>query len=124
MNATPGISQELTLTRTAFEARLELDNEEDVPLTNVSITFDITQPGNLTASYVDRFSIGEPTLTALTGVNGSGSMLAAHTTGVASWMLMSYSSAAPINARIRNRWCDVDTSVVSRDHHCSSRCLD
>ena len=83
------ITQDLTLTRTAFEARLELENSADSDLTNVSVTFDITKAGDNNGSYTTRFSIGNPTLTMLTGANGTGT-LAAQSSGVASWVIVPY----------------------------------
>lgn len=88
------IEQELTLTRTAFEARLELSNGGESALTNVSVTFRITRPGVL-GSQAAHFAIGDPALTEITGLNGSGVLLGG-ATGVATWLMMPYGSAAPL----------------------------
>ncbi|KAH3832132.1 hypothetical protein DPMN_105409 [Dreissena polymorpha] len=88
------ILQELVLTRDAFTARLEMENGENSDLQNIKVQIEIRPTYGSSANYIDKFSIGKPTLIGLSGVDGTGS-LQKDTSGSAEWLIIPYSTAAP-----------------------------
>ncbi len=87
------IEQEVAITRTAFQATLEIDNSpENVPIENLTVTLDIQnteeQPSN------DLFGVKAPELTSIDDVNGNG-ILAPGTSAKAVWTLIPTRDAAP-----------------------------
>lgn len=87
------IDQEAVMTRSAFEATLELANNlPDTPLTEVKLDLAITTTAGAPAN--ERFAVSAPRLTNLTAINGSGT-LAAITTGVGRWTIVPNDLAAP-----------------------------
>ncbi len=88
------ILQELTLTRVGFEARLEIQNDGDNSLEDLSVTLRVSPFGNVTNDATDLFVFGEPELTSLTSVlNGT---IYPHTIAKATWLIMALTEAAPI----------------------------
>jgi len=87
------ISQDVTLTRTAFRATLEIDNApENVSLENLSVTIDIEDSSHNAANAL--FGIQPPQLTGISDVNGSG-VLSPGTSGKAEWTIIPTRNAAP-----------------------------
>ena len=86
------INQQATVARSAFDASLELDNQEPSDsLQNVSINLDIHDlAGN---DVTNMFFISSPTLTGLSAVDGSG-MLSADSNGTADWTIIPTNAAA------------------------------
>jgi hypothetical protein len=87
------IEQEAVMTRSAFSAILELDNNSDISmLENVSVEIKIQDAlGDL---QNERFGIREPILTGIASMDGSGSVLP-KTTARAEWILIPAMDAAP-----------------------------
>ncbi|MCC6232721.1 MAG: hypothetical protein IT580_08760, partial [Verrucomicrobiales bacterium] len=87
------LDQDLIFTRNAFQATLEIENNDpEHAIEEVSLRI-----GTLTAdgrAADDRFEIRDPQLRALTSVDGAGS-LAPATRGVATWVLVPSPDAAP-----------------------------
>lgn len=86
--------QEAVVTRDAFRATLEIDNQDANRLENVSVQLIVSD-----ADGVDRtslFGIRPPELVSLSGVDGSG-ILAGASTGTARWIIIPTSEAAPTN---------------------------
>jgi hypothetical protein len=86
------IDQELVLARNAFNATLDLGNDGTSPLENISVQLNIVDDQGRSAN--DRFGIRAPVLNGLSGVDGTGSLLA-NASGSASWILVPTSEAAP-----------------------------
>ena len=88
------ITQEIALTREAFEARLEIENQETLPLEQINI--DIVIVDALTGNRATHlFSIGNGTLSgSITTVNSSW-MLPSDESGTIAWLIIPYSEAAP-----------------------------
>ena len=87
------INQDLVLTRNAFKATLELENQSStLSLSNIQITLNITDTNGQPAN--DIFGINSPTLAHLNSVDGTG-ILATNSTGSASWTIIPTRSAAP-----------------------------
>ena len=89
------LSQDMTLTRSAFRGTLLLDNNGAGPLTDIQLTVDFRDgSGNSVSSL---FAVTGPTLSgALTGVGGSGS-LAAGGEGAAEYLFIPTLDAAPFS---------------------------
>ena len=88
------ILQELTLTREAFQARLEIDNRENSPLHQIDIEIIITDTETEErATY--RFSIGNGTLTGSISIISNGWFLPSDMSGSIEWLMIPYSEAAP-----------------------------
>ena len=88
------ISQELALTREAFEANLEIENQEASPLEQIDIEIVIVDA--LTGDRATHlFSIGNGTLSSSITVVNNRWMLPSDTTGTITWLIMPYSEAAP-----------------------------
>ena len=88
------LSQQAVLTRDAFNATLEIDNETASPLSELLVTLSI-QSGDST-NATDLFDVRAPQLVGMTGVDGTGA-LPAFTAGNASWILVPTLDAAPTN---------------------------
>lgn len=86
------LTQEAVVTRDAFQATLELDNDTAGPLEDISV--EIAVRNALGADTTSLFVIRPPTLENLGAINGTGS-LAAHTTGSAGWLIIPSHDAAP-----------------------------
>ena len=88
------IVQELALTREAFEARLEIENQETSPLQQIDIEIVIKDAltGNL-ATHL--FSIGNGTLSGSVTIMNNGWMLPSDASGTIAWLIIPYSEAAP-----------------------------
>ena len=86
------LNQKAVLTRDAFKATLELDNESDSALQSVLVTLNVKNSnGDL---VTQTFGIHDPTLTGFTTVDGTGG-LDGHTSGTAEWILLPSLDAAP-----------------------------
>ena len=68
------VDQQVTLTRTSFQATLEIENSPDnVQLQNVSITLNILDDNGTISN--DNFGISVPELTNITDITGDGSII-------------------------------------------------
>lgn len=90
------IEQEAVLTRTAFDASLELvNNSADTRLEGLAVNVVVFDTfGN---DVTDLFAIGTPALSGLSGVDGSGELESLQT-GSSSWLIVPRSEAAPSTA--------------------------
>ena len=87
------LDQQAVLTRDAFRATLQLDNQSGDPLMNVSVNLVVRNQTGQDVTSV--FGILPPTLAgALTGVDGSG-LLPPNASGSAQWTLIPTLDAAP-----------------------------
>ena len=87
--------QEAVVTRDAFRAMLEINNQDTARLENIEVTLTVTD-----ANGVDRtslFGVRPPDLVGLSGVDGTG-ILAGASLGTAKWVIIPTSDAAPTNA--------------------------
>jgi hypothetical protein len=85
-------TQDAVMTRSAFQGILDIDNGNEIPLENLSVTLDIRDAfGN---PVNERFAIPNPTLSNLTAVDGTG-ILNPDTTGTAQWTIVPTANAAP-----------------------------
>ena len=87
--------QEAVVTRDAFRATLEIENQDAARLENVAVTLTVTD-----ADGEDRtslFGIRSPELVGISAVDGTG-ILAGTSTGTAKWVIIPTSDAAPTNA--------------------------
>lgn len=90
------LNQDLIMTRSAFEATLEIVNgSPQEPLENINVQIGILDRNNRNGG--DRFALKSPELRGITGVDGQG-LLPAGTTGRASWILIPNDLAAPDEA--------------------------
>ena len=86
------LEQEAVITRDAFEATLELANDTDGALENVTVDVLITDgDGN---DITDLFGIYDPTIDGFISAEDAWT-LSDHTTGTASWLLVPTTEAAP-----------------------------
>ncbi|MBN1912670.1 MAG: hypothetical protein JW818_23310, partial [Pirellulales bacterium] len=86
------IDQEAVMTRSAFDAGLELINDAEVPLENIQVSIQIVDQAR--NDVTDRFGVHDPMLTNLSGVDGSGTVLPG-ASGKASWLIVPTDEAAP-----------------------------
>ena len=84
--------QEAVISRDAFRASLELENQDPVRLEDVEVSLQVLDEAG--QDVTDRFGIRPPELTGLSGVDGTG-ILPAGVTGSARWILIPTSDAAP-----------------------------
>jgi subtilase family serine protease len=87
--------QEAVVTRDAFRATLEINNQDTARLENIEVTLTVTD-----ANGVDRtslFGVRVPDLVGLSGVDGTG-ILAGVSLGTAKWVIIPTSEAAPTNS--------------------------
>lgn len=87
------VEQKLTLTRDAFQVKLEISNGENSALTKINITLDIRSINEMIDSS-SHFSVGKANLIKFTSVDGSGELEPSET-GLAIWLLIAYKTAAP-----------------------------
>jgi hypothetical protein len=88
------LDQRAVLTRDAFNALLEIDNDTTSPIEDILVTLNITGEDGATATA--KFGIREPVLGGLSAVNGTG-VIQPKTIGSASWILIPSLDAAPTN---------------------------
>jgi len=87
------LSQDVTLTRTVFEATLEITNSrDDVRLENVKVTLDVRNDNQQPANTL--FGIKDPKLTGINAVDGTGTITGGATIK-AVWTLTPGREAAP-----------------------------
>lgn len=87
------IEQEAVLTRTAFDAHLQISNAAaDADLRDINVVLDIRDANGQFANHL--FGVSDPELTNLTGVHGQG-VLNPGQTGSAHWLIVPYEEAAP-----------------------------
>lgn len=91
------LDQRAVLTRDAFQARLELANDTDSQLTELSVRLEIVDSTGAPANAL--FGIRDPELTGLAAVDGTG-VLGAKSEGGARWTLIPSLNAAP-NSGVR-----------------------
>ena len=88
------IKQELTMTRIGFEASLEVWNDGDNLLENVTVTLRVSPFGNTSDDSTSLFVFGEPELTDVTSI--SGGVIDANSNAKATWLILPLTEAAPI----------------------------
>ncbi|XP_076108645.1 uncharacterized protein LOC143076690 [Mytilus galloprovincialis] len=88
------IVQDLVLTRDAFNARFEIENGENSALESIHVEIEIKHNTGSGEIVNGLFSIGDPDLLGLTGVDGDG-RLGVDLSGSAEWLIIPYSIAAP-----------------------------
>ena len=95
------ILQELALTREAFQAMLEIENQETSPLEQINIEIIIIdiQTGDR-ATHL--FSIGNGTLSGSLSVLNNRLMLPSDASGTIEWLIIPYSEAAPEADQVYN----------------------
>ena len=96
------IEQEVAITREAFLARLQIENQEDFSLERINIEIIITDiiTGELSTN---RFSIGNGMLSGSLTANTNGMWsLSNEGTGAVEWLILPYSEAAPDSDHIYN----------------------
>jgi hypothetical protein len=86
------IEQELTITRTAFEASLEVDNGGEIPLENFRIALEVFD--SLDNNVTHLFAIGIPTLNGISSVDGTDD-ISPRSVVSAKWLLIPRKEAAP-----------------------------
>ncbi|HNQ87025.1 MAG TPA: CARDB domain-containing protein [Verrucomicrobiota bacterium] len=90
------LEQQAVLSRDAFRATLEVENGLGVALEEVSVTIRVADiEGN---STTDLFQIREPERQGITALDGTG-LIAAQSTGRATWVLVPAPEAAPTAPR-------------------------
>ena len=89
------IEQEVTLTRTGFEASLEVSNNGAHRLENVSVALRATPFGNTSIDATHLFVFGDPTLHLISAVDGTG-VIDANQVGLAAWLIIPLREAAPV----------------------------
>ncbi|XP_048258951.1 uncharacterized protein LOC124124111 isoform X2 [Haliotis rufescens] len=87
------ITQDLVLTRDAFQARLEIENGEEGSLEKIDVDIFITRTGGNGSLKNNLFSIGQPKLEGISNVSGTGT-LANGVKGSADWLIVAYTGAA------------------------------
>ena len=90
------IGQQLSLTREAFNAKLEIENMESSELTNIHVDITIHRsPTGEESSHL--FSIGEASLSGAVTDSGDYWSLPSNGAGAIEWLLVAYDEAAPTN---------------------------
>ncbi len=90
------LEQQAVLSRDAFRATLEIENGLRVSLEEVSVTIRVADiEGNSTTA---AFQLRDPELNGITAVDGAG-LIAANSTGRATWVLVPAPEAAPFASR-------------------------
>ena len=84
--------QTLAVTREAFEAELEINNDDEDPIENITVTIFITNAAGERSN--SKFSIGN---TTLYNIDADHNVLAG-TTGSMTWLIIPYYEAAPEQA--------------------------
>ena len=88
------IEQELALTREAFLAKLEIENQDDVSLEQIKIEILITDVGT-GQQATHLFSINNGTLSGSLSSTNRGWVLPSEMSGAVEWLIIPYSEAAP-----------------------------
>ncbi len=89
------LDQALTLTRVAFVASLELQNDGTEPLTNITLEMRIYRSGDANKTLQNHlFVIGDPSPVFQGGINGSG-VVPAQSSGLTEFLFMPLREAAP-----------------------------
>ena len=89
------ILQELALTREAFQARLEIENQEDTPLQQIDLEISITN-SETGEQATHLFSVDSGTLSgSLSTVDHGRLLLPSGMSGTVEWLIIPYSEAAP-----------------------------
>ena len=92
------IEQELAVTREAFLAKLEIENQEDSPLEQIELEIVITD--SVTGDEATHlFSIGDGMLSGSLNIIDSTWTLPSEMSGAAEWLIIPYSEAAPVSSR-------------------------
>lgn len=86
------IDQRAVISRSAFQATLELNNAGDAALEGIAVNLVVRDQDNNNAAAL--FSLSDPVLEGVTGVDGAGT-LAAGTSGTAGWTIIPTDDAAP-----------------------------
>jgi len=88
------LDQSAVLTRDAFRATLEIENDTETPLESILVNLEIRQPNGTNVTELFGLRAGERV--AFSAVDGTG-ILDASTTGRATWILVPTLDAAPTN---------------------------
>ena len=88
------IEQELAVTREAFLARLEIENQESSSLQQIEVEILITDSGT-GQDATHLFAIGNGSLSGSLHNTSRGWRLSSETTGAVEWLIIPYSEAAP-----------------------------
>ncbi len=88
------IDRPAVLTRDAFRATLQVENDTEIPLDSILVNLEIRRPTG--TNVTELFGIRPAELEAFTGIDGSGT-LAANTTGRSRWTLIPSLDVAPTN---------------------------
>ena len=92
------IEQELAVTREAFLAKLEIENQEDSPLEQIELQIMISD--TVTRDEATHlFSIGDGMLSGSLSIVDSTWSLPSEMSGEAEWLIIPYSEAAPVTSR-------------------------
>jgi hypothetical protein len=91
------LDQTAVLTRDAFRATLQVENDTETPLDSILVDLVIQRPNG--TNVTESFGIRPAELEAFTAINGTGT-LAANTTGRARWTLIPSLDVAPTNGPI------------------------
>ena len=89
------LDQTVTVTRSAFDATLQIEDDKDTPITNIGLTIVVRDASG--DDVTNLFDITAPVLTGLNAVDGTGS-IAAGTNGQAIFTLIPTDAAAPTQA--------------------------
>ena len=93
------VEQELAVTREAFVAKLEIENQEDSPLGGVKIEIIITDTATREEA-TGRFSIGNPAISGSFSSDDDDLSLPSAKLGSIEWLIVPYSEAAPTSNKI------------------------
>lgn len=88
------LDQSAVLTRDAFRATLEIENDTETPLESILVNLEIRQPNGTNVTELFGLRAGERV--AFSAVDGTG-ILDASTTGRATWILIPTLDASPTN---------------------------
>ncbi len=91
------LDQRAVLTRDAFRATLQVENDTETPLDSILVDLVIQRPNG--TNVTESFGIRPAELEAFSAINGTGS-LAPNTTGRARWTLIPSLDVAPTNGPI------------------------
>src|SRR5262249_14677819 len=89
------LDQTAVVTRSAFDATLQIENDDDTPITNVGVTLVVHDSTG--ADVTSLFQVTGPSLTGLDAADGTGT-LASGASGQAVFTLVPTNDAAPGNA--------------------------
>lgn len=86
------LEQEAVITRDAFQATLEIENDDSTTLENIKVDVKVYDQGGRDVS--DLFGVRDPELVGLTDVSGTG-RISAGGSGTAKWLIIPTVDAAP-----------------------------